>query len=219
MRKFLTSMGMALAVTFAAPAVAAAPAVISPVFEYAGATADPGGDEPANTIGFSFTLTQPTSVNALGYWNGSAPGDYLVGIWDSSGTPLNVTSVTIGGPSQSAHYTFTSIAPLLLAAGSYVIGGQYAGGSFPYALTGLTTAPGYVYNGIRESEAGSGFTFPTSAFPDSQRFFGTQSFALVNFSIVQISAVPEPATWAMMLLGFGVVGTSIRRRRKVLAAA
>ena len=34
---------------------------------------------------------------------------------------------------------------------------------------------------------------------------------------VQIGApVPEPATWAMMLLGFGVVGYSVRRRRKAL---
>jgi len=28
-------------------------------------------------------------------------------------------------------------------------------------------------------------------------------------------AVPEPATWAMMLIGFGAVGYSMRRRRKV----
>lgn len=28
-------------------------------------------------------------------------------------------------------------------------------------------------------------------------------------------AVPEPATWAMMLLGFGIVGGAMRRRRKV----
>jgi hypothetical protein len=36
-------------------------------------------------------------------------------------------------------------------------------------------------------------------------------------SIVSLnfSAVPEPATWAMMLLGFGVVGASMRRRRKI----
>jgi PEP-CTERM motif len=26
-----------------------------------------------------------------------------------------------------------------------------------------------------------------------------------------VSAVPEPATWAMMLLGFGLVGAAIRR--------
>jgi PEP-CTERM motif len=32
-------------------------------------------------------------------------------------------------------------------------------------------------------------------------------------------AVPEPATWAMMLLGFGLVGTSLRLRRVSSAAA
>jgi len=32
--------------------------------------------------------------------------------------------------------------------------------------------------------------------------------------------VPEPATWAMMLLGFGAIGLSMRhRRRKALQAA
>ena len=31
--------------------------------------------------------------------------------------------------------------------------------------------------------------------------------------------VPEPATWAMMLIGFGAMGWSIRRRRASLAAA
>lgn len=29
-----------------------------------------------------------------------------------------------------------------------------------------------------------------------------------------VGAVPEPATWAMMLLGFGAIGVSMRRRRK-----
>jgi hypothetical protein len=31
-----------------------------------------------------------------------------------------------------------------------------------------------------------------------------------------ISAVPEPATWAMMFLGFGAVGAAVRRRRKAV---
>ena len=31
-------------------------------------------------------------------------------------------------------------------------------------------------------------------------------------------AVPEPATWAMMILGFGAVGFSLRRRRKATAS-
>jgi hypothetical protein len=29
--------------------------------------------------------------------------------------------------------------------------------------------------------------------------------------------VPEPATWAMMILGFGAAGSAIRSRRRALA--
>ena len=37
--------------------------------------------------------------------------------------------------------------------------------------------------------------------------------------VVDRVAVPEPATWAMMLIGFGGVGTMIRGRRKALRSA
>ena len=40
----------------------------------------------------------------------------------------------------------------------------------------------------------------------SASYSGTLSFS-------SMAAVPEPATWAMMLLGFGAVGFSMRRRR------
>lgn len=35
--------------------------------------------------------------------------------------------------------------------------------------------------------------------------------------LAQVAAVPEPATWAMMVIGFGVVGGSMRRKRKAAA--
>lgn len=38
-------------------------------------------------------------------------------------------------------------------------------------------------------------------------------------SVSSVAAVPEPATWAMMLLGFGAIGASMRRRRRVTAIA
>ena len=37
----------------------------------------------------------------------------------------------------------------------------------------------------------------------------------VAMSARAISAVPEPATWATMILGFGVAGSAIRRRRPI----
>ena len=39
----------------------------------------------------------------------------------------------------------------------------------------------------------------------------------INASIGAPMAVPEPATWAMMIIGFGAVGSMIRRRRAVVA--
>lgn len=45
---------------------------------------------------------------------------------------------------------------------------------------------------------------------------GQNSFEIDNFAG---SVVPEPATWAMMITGFGLAGVAIRRRRSVFAAA
>ena len=41
-------------------------------------------------------------------------------------------------------------------------------------------------------------------------FLGTESI---------VNPVPEPSTWAMMLLGFGLLGGALRRRGRLLAAA
>jgi len=41
----------------------------------------------------------------------------------------------------------------------------------------------------------------------------------VQFQGASAGAVPEPATWAMMITGFGLAGTALRRRRSIAAAA
>lgn len=55
------------------------------------------------------------------------------------------------------------------------------------------------FDRVNISGAGSGF-----------HPFGVDN---IRFDSVQ-SAVPEPATWAMMLLGFGAIGFGMRRRRE-----
>jgi len=40
---------------------------------------------------------------------------------------------------------------------------------------------------------------------------------LDNVVMTAAAAVPEPATWAMMILGFGLAGTAMRRRRTAFA--
>jgi hypothetical protein len=67
--------------------------------------------------------------------------------------------------------------------------------------------------------------------PETVSFKATSSSAVVVFSVTdQINdigldavsvnaAVPEPATWAMLLIGFGGLGAAIRSRRRALLAA
>ena len=38
-----------------------------------------------------------------------------------------------------------------------------------------------------------------------------------DFTLSALAAVPEPATWALMILGFGAVGGAMRRRQSVAA--
>jgi hypothetical protein len=44
------------------------------------------------------------------------------------------------------------------------------------------------------------------------------AWSSVTFSVTD-TAVPEPSTWALMILGFGSVGTMLRSRRRRLAFA
>lgn len=51
-----------------------------------------------------------------------------------------------------------------------------------------------------------------------QAFWGFSDQFPAAYLTVETAAVPEPATWAMMILGFGAAGTALRSRRRTLAA-
>jgi hypothetical protein len=44
---------------------------------------------------------------------------------------------------------------------------------------------------------------------------GLDNIAFDVRAIQQVGGVPEPTTWAMMIMGFGAVGSSLRRRAKI----
>ncbi|KQS04277.1 hypothetical protein ASG11_08445 [Sphingomonas sp. Leaf357] len=70
-------------------------------------------------------------------------------------------------------------------------------------LTGLTDS-GFTVNLL----AGTVYTAVIAGFDNQD--FGTYTLTIANAT----AAVPEPATWAMMIAGFGMVGFGMRRRAK-----
>jgi hypothetical protein len=91
---------------------------------------------------------------------------------------------------RSRSLVTVAIPDLMLAAGSYDISFFNAGG---------LSIPGYAKTG--------GTLYQSGNFFDPAGFKPNQSAA---FSVS--GAVPEPASWALMIAGFGLVGAGMRRR-------
>lgn len=62
---------------------------------------------------------------------------------------------------------------------------------------------------------GSGATIGYRAFADNVTITRVNGATTYNFEAA-VAAVPEPSTWAMLILGFGVVGGTMRSRRTSL---
>ena len=70
--------------------------------------------------------------------------------------------------------------------------------------------------GNAQQELGERITFRFNGENVTQVVFrSTQN----SFELDRIAVVPEPATWARMLMGFGGLGAMIRRRRSLAAFA
>lgn len=120
----------------------------------------------------------------------------------------------------------------LLSAISFYIGSLDSWNSFTFNLANGTTQvvtgaalaalPGMNANGSQTSFTTNGrLTFSFDSAIDSV-IFASSGNALEIGDIAAISAsgaVPEPAAWMMMIMGFGGMGSLLRRRRLTLAHA
>ena len=94
----------------------------------------------------------------------------------------------------------------------------YTGGNLLLTLTMATSTPRGLILDATPYAAGGGLDSVSNVNPLSTptQFY---SIPIVQFTTAAATAgVPEPATWAMMMLGFGAMGASLRRRAKVRTA-
>jgi hypothetical protein len=90
-----------------------------------------------------------------------------------------------------------------------------------YTMTLTGSAGGfqvdYSYNPDATGDIGQyGFNLPTAQF-EATGPLTNQSFAFDSAGAL-ISGVPEPSTWMSMLLGFGLAGVALRRKRRLAQA-
>jgi hypothetical protein len=143
------------------------------------------------TLGGTFTST----TDRL---NGDASGQAVV---TATSGLLNNLTFTVSGS------TFTTATFNLIGDGSVTIFGTDAGGdAFSEAFT-LGTGSNFFGIVATGGDVLTGFTVNSTS--------GFQDLRQLRLGGVSVSsAVPEPGTWAMMLLGFGGMGVAMRRRRR-----
>lgn len=90
------------------------------------------------------------------------------------------------------------------------------------SMDGKTLRTDFNLNGLVNTETSATYIFRTNATAYRGGTFGVidgSTFSGRAFQPTVSAAVPEPATWGMMLVGFGVVGSALRRRKSKLAYA
>lgn len=169
-------------------------------------------------VGYAFTLgsTSTVTLTSLGYAGGTnlagetiARGgfDPVLSIYDGSGSLIDTADDGVGAPidavtGQGGDAIYTAS----LAAGTYsVFLSQY--NNF-----GPQTLPGnFAFDG--QPNFRGGFV----DFYGSQRT-GAWALDISGADSVVTAAVPEPMTWALMMIGFGMVGVAARRPLRSVVA-
>ncbi len=174
------------------------------------------------TIGWVFTTDSALTVTALGWWTtdrGRTFADHRVSIWNDSGMLLGAVDIA-AGPANDGVWRFVDVAPIaLLAGGTYFIGGRDLfddGDDYITSVDTLVLAPGLTFLGSAVSNSGAGFAFPGNIdFITTGGRFGPN----FRFETAGGGVIPEPATWAMLIAGFGLVGSAMRRRNGRIAVS
>ncbi len=174
------------------------------IFEYDGAPW---------TLGWKFSVTAPTSVEALGVYDSfqdGLAGTAQVGLWlASGGTPLVQTTIAAGTDAAlDGYFRFAPVSSTALTPGiEYIVGAHLDGDATSLFGGNGIVDPRVSEIDVRYSSFGSGFGFP------DQTDLGTDGAAFLGGNF-QLTSVPLPA--AAWLFGSGVIGLAglVRRRNR-----
>ncbi|WP_293901267.1 PEPxxWA-CTERM sorting domain-containing protein [Phenylobacterium sp.] len=173
----------------------------------------------ATTYAFTGTSTNdtpPPTPSAL-----CAAGEVRIAFSPANSTAAGTSNFGAFGPSL-AHCL--SLPPSSYSGGVFDfafaagddLSGSYSGFFSPTATPGvLNNTVNFVVTGGTGRFLGATGAFQSIGTLDRRvpRPLNTGTFS----GSLNLPAVPEPATWAMMILGFGLTGTAMRRRRVGLA--
>jgi choice-of-anchor C domain-containing protein len=212
--KILTGAAVAAAALLGATASNAAVAIVNGSFE--DGSIDPG----------VFTTLGAGSTAITGWLVGGAGVDYIGSYWQASDGARSIDLSALGAGSLSQILSGLTIGQTYTVSFD-LAGNPDSGASTKVAVvTDGATSTSYDFLQGSHTKAAMGwethtFSFKATGENATLTFSSAQDDAygpaLDNVSILS-GAVPEPATWAMMILGFGVVGASLRTRRRASAA-
>ena len=157
------------------------------------------------------SIPQPGNVNGL-------PSVDLVAASNPWGvTTFSGNSLDLDGSTGSGNTPAGEIRSLLsLVTGTYVVQFELAGNQ---RVPGNQTTRVYIGDQYVDiNPVSNGYTLYSLTFTDASGYVGFKDLGPSNqqgdlLDSVTVSAVPEPATWAMMLLGFAGVGFMAYRRK------
>jgi choice-of-anchor C domain-containing protein len=218
MKKYLLGTALVAAMFAAAPAANAATNLITNgSFEDGVYIADGG----------FVTLSNGDNTSIAGWTVLPYSIDYVGTYWQASDglRSLDLSGAANGGVSQ----TIATISGKVYTVSFDLAGNPDGADETKFMVTTLGNGVGGGAAKIFTFDVGAGNTREDMGWKTfSYTFTATSNSTTLNFASanespygpaldnVSVSAVPEPATWAMMIVGFGAAGAMVRNRRKLV---